>query len=677
MAKSDFFFVGTPHDPRSISGSDPFTSHGSARLAVWYNCDKGNIDALQRSNLAASNNDRANKLRRWKDISGNSNRPTGTQRHLHVFDEFRPVLTGAYVPIGTRGGDITKNQMPIGGDNMRYLMGSQNQQGSFAWGIGNVPWQRDADDTNFSHMNSLDAPSNGWVTGSTSAPSAVSTLHRAEGQLSGGITNFTLMRPGTDSSDYEYTNFCGISYPFMWTKQTGDNNADGVGSGGAGFRINSGRNAGSNLTRFNMFWSKNQNVSENNWTWNHNYYGNYIRRIDTEYIYSVKQFHPVSCRYDALQHLGKTATVLKDDTDWLCQLHVNGYLANQKSGSLRGGNTVHTPMNLPAKYRGVKVGGAYHQADQYQGGGYQEYSNDSHTANMAGFGPAVSEIACYDDCLSDVRYQQIQRYFADRIQTTMSSSAGDTNYEYLSEFVGGPEGTSTARTSLSDPLSALQGGTYHREYKQANMPTTNYHETAAGVWAKSTVSQSAPNTSYNAGAFYEIPSTKAISMRAFVRCTGTNHAKHDGSQIALVAKATSQFGHKLDHIKGYAVKFGNFKDGANVSGAPKIRLSLRNSDQYLDGSTTDSCGDIDLTQGNVGSSGTLAVDKWYQIRMDVIPSGYSYDIIRVYARNDDDATWRQMGDASSNTEWKVYNNDPNYRYWADDTSPKRRVRSPI
>ena len=43
MAKTDFTFVGTPHDPYSISGSDPYSSTGNARLAAWYNCDRGNI----------------------------------------------------------------------------------------------------------------------------------------------------------------------------------------------------------------------------------------------------------------------------------------------------------------------------------------------------------------------------------------------------------------------------------------------------------------------------------------------------------------------------------------------------------------------------------------------------------------------------------------------------------
>ncbi len=44
MSKSDFIFVGTPHDPLSISGSDPYSSiglGGGARLACWYKLDEG------------------------------------------------------------------------------------------------------------------------------------------------------------------------------------------------------------------------------------------------------------------------------------------------------------------------------------------------------------------------------------------------------------------------------------------------------------------------------------------------------------------------------------------------------------------------------------------------------------------------------------------------------------
>ena len=35
-----------------------------------------------------------------------------------------------------------------------------------------------------------------------------------------------------------------------------------------------------------------------------------------------------------------------------------------------------------------------------------------------------------------------------------------------------------------------------------------------------------------------------------------------------------------------------------------------------------------------------------------------------------------MADGDGDSEWKIYSSDKNYRYWADDTSPKRRVRAP-
>ena len=42
MADKDFIWVSTPHDPVSVSGSDPYSTKGNARLVAWYNCDEGN-----------------------------------------------------------------------------------------------------------------------------------------------------------------------------------------------------------------------------------------------------------------------------------------------------------------------------------------------------------------------------------------------------------------------------------------------------------------------------------------------------------------------------------------------------------------------------------------------------------------------------------------------------------
>ena len=68
MAKTDFTFVGQPHDPLSISGSDPFTGSSDARLAVWYNFDKGwvnTFDELASMHSDTKAGDRQRVTRMW------------------------------------------------------------------------------------------------------------------------------------------------------------------------------------------------------------------------------------------------------------------------------------------------------------------------------------------------------------------------------------------------------------------------------------------------------------------------------------------------------------------------------------------------------------------------------------------------------------------------------------
>ena len=104
---------------------------------------------------------------------------------------------------------------------------------------------------------------------------------------------------------------------------------------------------------------------------------------------------------------------------------------------------------------------------------------------------------------------------------------------------------------------------------------------------------------------------------------------------------------------------------------------MRNADQWEDGSTTrnDSAdtydtGDIDVANGTITSHiGATGEDKWVKMRLDVIPSGYAYDLVKAYA-SVDGTTWLQLGNTQT-----VYNDSKNYRYWCDDPSPKRTVRA--
>lgn len=692
MAKTDFTWVGTPHDPKSISGSDPFNPVGSANLAVWYNCDRGNIVAPGWTNNAHTNTDYTTKVLTVKDISGNSRAITGDQRHLGHPDTKYPSLTGSRNANGTEN-NITRNLMTsITGDNHRFLVSSQNIDGGRSWGIGTNKRNQSRTSTSYDHRTTP-PDSAGWVTGSSDVTRAKDNTQ----QLSGSYTVFSTARSAATTTDHESGYFLAAAYPYSWGYANTFNGklaGQGQGQFRLGFRHGDADASGDNkLGQVEVFWRDNITTDTSDNTHVNNFWTRHAG-LRSDSNYSTTMFHPISCRYDAPKALASPARrALANDTDWYIDLHCNGEKINFSTGDI---NTGDFPRNNSAQYHGFGIGAAIAADGSYNtGGGNNTVTDvmDPNTALTDRHSPAWTEACAYDDCLSDIRYQQIQRYFADRLQRPMSGSSGTSTLEFLSTFTGGPEGTAVVGSGLGNPLSNAEGGTYQREYVQAvtsSDSTLIQHETAAGAFVKSTkgITGRASSGAWDNSPFYAVTSSTAISMRMWVRMDnvdddystvdGDNIPRYDGSQIALVAKATSPFGHKLDHIKGYALKFGTFKDGLQASGGsthvvPKIRLSLRNSDQHLDGSTFEGCGDIDLTHGSV----TPAQDNWFRLRLDVIPSGQAFDIIKAYAANrGDHNTWIQLGDASNNTSWKIYNSDPNYRYWSDDTSFKRRVQSP-
>jgi hypothetical protein len=252
----------------------------------------------------------------------------------------------------------------------------------------------------------------------------------------------------------------------------------------------------------------------------------------------------------------------------------------------------------------------------------------------------------------------MESYLADKNGIEMSSST------YLSSMEGGPEGTAQVHAALG---SALTGnGTYARAYYQAATSSSDFliqHETCGGGFLKSTA---------DGGNFYKVQSESATSLRLHVRAESLNDSKHAGSQVALVSKATSPFGHAIDNIKGYALKFGTLKDDADQGDTPKFRLSLRNGAEYLDGKTSSGCTDIDLSSSILGE--TMAVDTWYTMRLDVVPSGHSYDRIRAYASTDGGSTFHELSASGATAldqgefpaSQDINRDSEKYRYWADD-----------
>ena len=286
----------------------------------------------------------------------------------------------------------------------------------------------------------------------------------------------------------------------------------------------------------------------------------------------------------------------------------------------------------------------------YLNGDSANYSNANDGADRGTIN-AVSDMMFFSGSLSNIRRQQMEKYLADKANVDL------TNTTYLSEFQGGKEGEAHPHSAIGyaltdHPIDTSSPGTYCRRFRH---PTTGgaapkiHYETAAGAFVKS--------GSY-ASVFQNPTGSTAIRMQAFVRCENIADAtdnEHGGSQIALVAKATTPFGNQLDHIKGYALKFGTFKDGVDTN--LKFRLSLRSSDRWEDGTTYDDNGDIDLAP-----TFTVTASDWYQMRLDVVPFGNHVDMVKAYARTGSAGSWETL------TTQFISGSDSNYRANVDDFS---------
>ena len=325
-----------------------------------------------------------------------------------------------------------------------------------------------------------------------------------------------------------------------------------------------------------------------------------------------------------------------DPTKWKCTLYHNGQLQDEKTDDVDAGDFPVQTMN----YKRISIGGgpgAY-------GGGQIENTNQYTSTN------GVHEVFVFDDALSTQRNGQMNAYLCDRLNLDLSSS-----FEY-SQFAGdkrGAKGAAFEHASLTNPITGSVAARQYQQWKTTAPMITLQHETAAGCFA---------GYGLDGGVYYNPKSTKAISLRMWVRATNLNHANHDGSHAALIAKASSPWGHKMDHIKGYALKFGTFNNGADTGDAPSFRLSLRNSDRWTDGETTGGFSDIAVTNNAGGTPANIttpAIDTWYCMRLDIVPYGNIYDQIKAYVSTG--TTWYQLGKTQT-----IRSESKNYRHWFDN-----------
>jgi hypothetical protein len=603
MAKTDYTWVSTPHDPRSISGSDPHNKTGDARLAGWYNCDEGNyVKGPKYDGALAQNAYRCDAL---KDISGNSSSSffstrvdgSGDNRHLYRQNDMIPIVSG--------NADAVPNQHMMGhGDRQQLLMGS-NALDSTVRGI----FLTNRGPTGTTHSTATSAMN--WISGSSTSDTT--------NQMVGGYSLFTTMRMKTaDATGYRLN----VTYPCTEDAAPGDNDD-------CDFSIGLYDDGNTTNRDIEMRWQTEQ-------------------QLRTESGTLLDDWYCITGIYD--QQIPIEGSAL---TKWQASLYQNSILEDQtilanKSATSTSAQGVTIPFPTEEfDNKRIAIGGVGTT------GGGQIASSD-----MEAYMNGVHEMFVFDDALSNIRRQQMDAYLCDRLELEMSAS------DYLSNYDGGVYGRAQVHADLSSPLGT--GGVWCRKYKQAatsSAAPTIHHETLAGGFAKSTLDSSA---------YYRTPSTAALSLRMYVRCTELNDDQHSGSFAALVAKASSPWGHGMDNIKGYALKFGTFKNGLDQPGdTPQFILSLRNGDRWLDGSPTPNeantaydTPDIVVTNtagGTPAAIATPAINTWYLLRLDVIPFGHLYDEVKAYASVNGGSNWYQLGATQ-----KIERDSKRYRHWCDD-----------
>lgn len=161
-------------------------------------------------------------------------------------------------------------------------------------------------------------------------------------------------------------------------------------------------------------------------------------------------------------------------------------------------------------------------------------------------------------------------------------------------MIGGPDGQAQLNSGLSSPL--VGEGSYCRKFRR--FPIVNAGNDNAYV--KSSVA---------GGAFYNTPSTKAVSLRALMRVAS------DSSDASL-ARAISIYGKSQSHIgAGYFVSLGTETNG--TQGAFAARLQARDINNVP-------------VPPDVVLPGSWLVDTWYRLRMDIVPMINNADLVRVY-----------------------------------------------
>jgi hypothetical protein len=228
----------------------------------------------------------------------------------------------------------------------------------------------------------------------------------------------------------------------------------------------------------------------------------------------------------------------------------------------------------------------------------------------------------------------------------------DPSSHPATRFVSGAYGAPTLNSTLANPLTFA--GDYCRSYS-----ATNVNECFGGYYPLSSVD----------GGLYtgSISTSKAYSMRAWVRCEYANTADHLGGGLNFLGQ-TNIMGRNGSDIRfyvlgGYTLQFSGMKmDGQQYFTENRPVLSInRNAVSGTAAASTRAAFPSILCDGpdDGGIAGGYALDTWYRIRFDMIPAGDASVTLNAYTSSAGDVAsglevWDLVGTAVTQVADAVY-----------------------
>jgi len=206
---------------------------------------------------------------------------------------------------------------------------------------------------------------------------------------------------------------------------------------------------------------------------------------------------------------------------------------------------------------------------------------------------------------------------------------------------GGPSGLAEVNSLLTNPLTTENY--YCRQFFAS--PVNNNRSGNTQHLLKATAADNQ---------FDAIPSTKSVSLRAWVRySTGTTDT-WSASNIGLCAKSSIISSTQGEAFAAYKLRLGGVGStttGTTRSSQVNLRLSVTNSSGFL----SDAANEIICT-------GIYDRNVWYKIRLDIIPiSGDTADRLVAYTGVGPTGSevWTQVG------QLDILDTDTTYRAWGN------------